>query len=104
MVDILSTVIGRRYFTLFLEPLQASGLIGFYTSVEELKHSNKTAYHQLGAEIFYTYIRAPTSHIKIDKVRTTNQQAYAYIGTHITKIHFHGNADGSQQNGIIHVR
>lgn len=69
MVDILSTVVGRRYFTLFLEPLQASALVGFYKSVEELKHSNKSAYHQLGAEIFYTYIRAPSSPIKIDKVK-----------------------------------
>lgn len=72
MIDILTTVVGRRYFTLFLEPLQASGLIGFYTSVEELKHSNKSSYHQLGAEIFYTYIRAPSSPIKIDKVKPTN--------------------------------
>lgn len=64
----MSTVIGRRHFVLFLEPLKASALIGFYTSVEELKHAAKTAYHQLGAEIFYTYVRAPSSEIKVDKV------------------------------------
>lgn len=68
MIDILSTVMGRRYFTLFLEPLQASGLTGYYISVEELKHSAKTTYHQLGSEIYYTYIRAPCSAVKVDKV------------------------------------
>ncbi|XP_037027852.1 sorting nexin-25 isoform X2 [Bradysia coprophila] len=76
MVDILSTVVGRRYFTLFLEPLQASGLVGFYKSVEELKHSNKSAYHQLGAEIFYTYIRAPSSPIKIDKAVRKKMESF----------------------------
>ncbi|KAJ6637054.1 Sorting nexin-25 [Pseudolycoriella hygida] len=76
LIDILSTVSGRRYFTLFLEPLQASGLIGFYNSVEELKHSNKSAYHQLGAEIYYTYIRAPSSPIKIDKTVRKKMESF----------------------------
>lgn len=71
LIDILSTDAGRRYFMLFLEPLKASGLIGFYTSVEELRHVSKSEYHQLGSEIFYTYIRAPSSEIKIDKVSLT---------------------------------
>lgn len=36
-------------------------------AVEELKHSPKSTYHQLGSEIYYTYIRAPCSAVKIDK-------------------------------------
>ncbi|XP_055371063.1 sorting nexin-25 [Condylostylus longicornis] len=67
LLDILSTVVGRRYLTLFLEPLKASALVGYYTAVEELKHSSKLSWHQLGAEIFYTYIRVPMSEINIDK-------------------------------------
>lgn len=67
VLDILSTVVGRRQFVLFLEPLQASGLIGFYTAVEEMKHATKDAYHQLGSVIFYTYIRAPASPVIVDK-------------------------------------
>jgi len=59
--------VGRRYFTLFLEPLKASALIGFYLAVEEIKHAHKSASHQLGTEIFYTYIRVPKSEIHIDK-------------------------------------
>ncbi|XP_059619274.1 sorting nexin-25 [Phlebotomus argentipes] len=76
MLDILSTVVGRRYLTLFLEPLHVSSLVGFYTSVEELKHSPKTSEHQVGAEIFYTYIRAPSSEIVIDKSVRKKMEAF----------------------------
>ncbi|XP_017116310.1 sorting nexin-25 [Drosophila elegans] len=67
LVEILNTAVGRRYFTLFLEPLKASALIGFYLAVEEIKHAHKSVSHQLGTEIFYTYIRVPKSEIQIDK-------------------------------------
>ncbi|XP_030378073.1 sorting nexin-25 [Scaptodrosophila lebanonensis] len=67
LVEILNTAVGRRYLTLFLEPLKASALIGFYMAVEEIKHAHKSATHQLGTEIFYTYIRVPKPEIQIDK-------------------------------------
>ncbi|XP_068158890.1 sorting nexin-25 [Drosophila tropicalis] len=67
LVEILNTTVGRRYFTLFLEPLNASALIGFYLAVEEIKHAHKSVTHQLGTEIFYTYIRVPKPEIHIDK-------------------------------------
>ncbi|GAB0086123.1 sorting nexin-25 [Sergentomyia squamirostris] len=76
MLDILSTVVGRRYLTLFLDPLHVSSLVGFYTSVEELRHSPKTSEHQVGAEIFYTYIRAPSSEIVIDKGVRKKMEAF----------------------------
>lgn len=64
--DILSTIIGRKYFTIFLESLNAGNLVGFYTSVEELKTAPKSNIHQIGAEIFYAFIR-PNFEIKLDK-------------------------------------
>ncbi|XP_037932093.1 sorting nexin-25-like, partial [Teleopsis dalmanni] len=67
LIEILSTSVGRRYLTIFLEPLKASALVGFYLAVEEMKHTNKTSWHQLGTEIFYTYIRVPKPEIQIDK-------------------------------------
>ncbi|KAH8387562.1 hypothetical protein KR093_007832, partial [Drosophila rubida] len=67
LMEILNTAVGRRFFTLFLEPLKASALVGFYLAVDEMKHSHKSATHQLGTEIFYTYIRAPKPEIQIDK-------------------------------------
>lgn len=65
--EILSTPTGRRHLTIFLEPLKASSLVGFYFAVEELKHAPKAAWNQLGTEIFYTYIRVPKPEFSIDK-------------------------------------
>ncbi|KNC28406.1 hypothetical protein FF38_02115 [Lucilia cuprina] len=67
LIEILNTAVGRRYLTLFLEPLKASALVGFYMAVEEMKHAPKSSAHQLGTEIFYTYIRVPKSEIQFDK-------------------------------------
>lgn len=64
--DVLATVIGRKYFAIFLESLNATNLVGFYTSVEEMKSAPKINIHQIGAEIFYAYIR-PNFEIKLDK-------------------------------------
>jgi sorting nexin-25 len=35
--------------------------------VQELRITDKSNWHQLGAEIFYTYIAIPTAEIKVDK-------------------------------------
>jgi sorting nexin-25 len=64
--DILSTVVGRKYFIIFLESLNAGNLVGFFTSIEELRSTHKANIHQLGAEIYYAYIR-PSFEIKLDK-------------------------------------
>ncbi|KAL7027112.1 hypothetical protein ACKWTF_005311 [Chironomus riparius] len=65
--DVLSTILGRKYFTKFLDSLSAGNLVGFYTSVEELKIASRGNIHQVGAEIFYAYIR-PNFEIKLDKM------------------------------------
>lgn len=64
--DILSTVVGRKYFIIFLESLNAGNLVGFFTSIEELRTTPKSNIHQLGAEIYYAYIR-PSFEIKLEK-------------------------------------
>lgn len=81
MMDILSTVVGRRYFILFLEPLKASTLVGFNTSVEELKHSQKSSWHQLGTEIFYTYIRVPLPEINVEKLMRKKMESFLFGDT-----------------------
>lgn len=75
-MDILPTVIGRRHLTLFLERLKASALVRFYSAVEELKHSPKSSWHQLGAEIFYTFVRVPKPEIKVDKTERKKIEAF----------------------------
>ncbi|XP_055601426.1 sorting nexin-25 [Uranotaenia lowii] len=76
ILDILSTVAGRRHFTVFLEPLKASSLLGFYTMVEELKHAPKSSWHQLGAEVFYTFIRCPNSEIPVEKTDRKKMESF----------------------------
>ncbi|XP_050079710.1 sorting nexin-25 [Anopheles maculipalpis] len=76
LADILSTVAGRRALTAYLEPMNAASLVGYYTTVEELRRAARSAWHQLGAEIFYTYIRAPSSEIPLDKATRKRMEAF----------------------------
>lgn len=76
LAEILNHLVGRRYFTLFLESLKAGNLISFYMAVEELRTSNRSAWHQLGAEIFYTYVRAPNSEVIADKAVRKRMEAF----------------------------
>ncbi|KXJ81886.1 sorting nexin-25 [Aedes albopictus] len=87
ILDILSTVAGRRHFMVFLEPLKTSSLVGFYTTVEELKHASKSSWHQLGAEIFYTYIRCPNSEIPVDKATRKKMESFL-VGDSGTDVFF----------------
>ncbi|XP_068627751.1 sorting nexin-25 isoform X2 [Battus philenor] len=64
---VMESVTGRRYLSMFLETMCSQGLVGFWMAVEELRHSPRSSWHQLGAEIFYTYIRSPSADIKVDK-------------------------------------
>ena len=65
--EILTSVAGRKYFSLFLESLNATNLVGYYTTIDELRNSPSSSHHQLGCEIYYTHIRAPNAEIKLDK-------------------------------------
>ncbi|XP_066598002.1 sorting nexin-25-like isoform X2 [Prorops nasuta] len=64
---ILDNVIGRRYLSQFLEEVSSQGLIGYWAAVQELRGADKSNWHQLAAEIFYTYIKSSTAEIKVDK-------------------------------------
>lgn len=71
---IMNSPFSRRYFYRYLEE-QSKGcdappyqdLLGFWTSVEELKASPRTLWHQLATEIFYTYINKPSGAVKLGK-------------------------------------
>jgi sorting nexin-25 len=52
----------------FLEQVGSASLIGYWAMVEELRQANRSSWHQLGAEIFYTYINTPSPDIRVDKV------------------------------------
>lgn len=58
---------GRKYLSKYLETVSSQGLVGYWTAAEELRVAHRKNWHQLGAEIFYTYIRNPSAEIKVDK-------------------------------------
>jgi sorting nexin-25 len=69
-------VTGRRYLSQFLEQVASQGLIGYWAAVQELRAADRSNWHQLGAEIFYTYIRSPTAEIKVDKNIRKRMEAF----------------------------
>ncbi|EFN64146.1 Sorting nexin-25 [Camponotus floridanus] len=73
---ILDNVIGRRHLSQFLEQVASQGLIGYWAAVQELRTADRSNWHQLGAEIFYTYIRSPTAEIKVDKNVRKRMEAF----------------------------
>ncbi|TGZ32525.1 sorting nexin-25 [Temnothorax longispinosus] len=72
----LDNVTGRRYLSQFLEQVASQGLIGYWAAVQELRGAERSSWHQLGAEIFYTYIRSPTAEIKVDKNVRKRMEAF----------------------------
>lgn len=73
---VLESVTGRRHLSLFLETMCSQGLVGYWTAVEELRYSHRSNWHQLGAEIYYTYIRSPSAEIKVDKESRRRMEAF----------------------------
>ncbi|KAH0554738.1 sorting nexin-25 [Cotesia glomerata] len=76
LAAILDSIVGRRFLTAFLESVSSQGLLGYWAAVQELRAADKSAWHQLGAEIFYTYIRSPTAEIKVDKAVRKDMEAF----------------------------
>lgn len=74
--SILDSMLGRRYLSNYLETVSSQGLVGYWTAVEELRSARRKNWHQLGAEIFYTYIRNPSAEIKIDKITRKKVEAF----------------------------
>ncbi|CAL7949365.1 unnamed protein product [Xylocopa violacea] len=73
---ILNNVIGRRYLSQFLERVASQDLIRYWAAVQELRSADKSNWHQLGAEIFYTYIISPTAEIKVDRTIRKKMESF----------------------------
>lgn len=73
---IMDHVLGRKYLTQFLETLASQDLVRYWISVDELRTAQRKNWHQLGAEIFYTFIRNPRSEIKVDKNTRKRMEAF----------------------------
>lgn len=66
--EVLDSVVGREYLMKFLDQVGSKYLLNYFNSVEELRQAKRCERHQLGTEIFYTYINTPSPEIKVDKV------------------------------------
>ncbi len=73
---IMNTPFSRRYFYTFLEQQHQQDLLGFWAAVEELKEADKTLWHQLATEIFYTYINKPSKTIQISRPSLKKIEAF----------------------------
>ncbi|XP_060532015.1 sorting nexin-25 [Cylas formicarius] len=73
---VLEDIIGRKYLSQFLQTLASHDLIRFWVAVDELRAAQRNQWHQLGAEIFYTFIRNPVSEIKVDKATKKRMEAF----------------------------
>lgn len=76
-MSILDNVIGRKFLSQYLETVSSQGLVGYWTAAEELRVAQRKNWHQLGVEIFYTFIRNPSAEIKVDK--NTRKRVEAFL-------------------------
>ncbi|XP_071452813.1 sorting nexin-25 [Hetaerina americana] len=74
--NVLSNVVGRKFFAQFLEGVGCPALVGYWGAVEELRQADRKQWHQLGAEIFYAYIHLPTGKVKVDKAVRKRMEAF----------------------------
>lgn len=56
--------------------MASQDLVGYWSAVEELRIAHRNQWHQLGAEIFYTFIRSPTAEIKVDKLTRKRMESF----------------------------
>lgn len=84
MQTVLEHVLGRKYLSQFLQTLASQDLVRFWSAVEELRTAQRKNWHQLGAEIFYAFIRNPTSEIKVDK--TTRKRMESFLLGNIIRL------------------
>ena len=56
-----------RFLYSYLEGVGAQSLLGLWGAVQELREADKTLWHHLATQIFYTYINRPVATVKMDR-------------------------------------
>lgn len=69
---LLESAFARRYFSIYLDEIGQGALISFWSAVQEVRQSDKKLHHQLGTEIYYTYLSPNPPPVKVDKVKKIN--------------------------------
>lgn len=68
MEKVLESVHGRKLLSKFLENCNQEHLLVYWAAVEELRMTDKVNWHQIAAEIYYTFIHSPTAPIKVSSL------------------------------------
>ncbi|XP_046994876.1 sorting nexin-25 [Schistocerca americana] len=74
--EVLGTVVGREHLMQYLEQVGSKALLSYWNAVEELRQAKRSDLHQLGTEIFYTYINTPSPEIRVDKPILKRMEAF----------------------------
>ena len=61
----MNSAFTRKFFYSYLEEENQQDLLGFWLGVEELRKAEKTLWHQLATELFYSYINKPNGSIHV---------------------------------------
>lgn len=63
--SVMNSAFTRKFFYSYLEEENQQDLLGFWAGVEELRKAEKTLWHQLATELFYSYINKPNGCIQV---------------------------------------
>ncbi|KAK7054591.1 sorting nexin 25, partial [Halocaridina rubra] len=66
----------RRYFSIYLDEIGQGALLSFRSAVQEIRHADKKLHHQLGMEIYYTYLSPHPPPVKVDKPTLRGVEAF----------------------------
>ncbi|XP_066961778.1 sorting nexin-25-like isoform X2 [Macrobrachium rosenbergii] len=73
---LLESAFARRYFSIYLDEIGQGALLSFWSAVQEIRHSDKKLHHQLGTEIYYTYLSPHPPPVKVDKPTLRGVEAF----------------------------
>ncbi|XP_042890697.1 sorting nexin-25-like isoform X2 [Penaeus japonicus] len=73
---LLESAFARRYFSIYLDEIGQGALISFWSAVQEVRQSDKKLHHQLGTEIYYTYLSPNPPPVKVDKPTLRGVEAF----------------------------
>ncbi|XP_067008623.2 sorting nexin-25 isoform X2 [Anabrus simplex] len=74
--EVLENQTCRQFLTEFLERSNSKALLTYWEAVDQLRQSNRSDWHELGTDIFYTYINTPAPVIEVDKPVLKRMEAF----------------------------
>ncbi|ELU04949.1 hypothetical protein CAPTEDRAFT_89225 [Capitella teleta] len=76
---VMATPEARHFFMKYLQRIDMESLLGFWTSVENMKLANKRNWHHMATEIFQMFVTPSVSHVKNHLQRSTVRHMEAFM-------------------------